>query len=210
MSSFKRLLAACRAGFRRNRLQYALLSLLLIIGFMFGLSSPSAMDEAAADQCRQYIGDYLQLLPAVDLDNFAEFSRAFTFNALIMAVVLLAGLHLLGLVFIAAALFYKAFTIGFAVSFLLDYQSRAGMLIVLFSILPQNLLFLLFLLLAAAEAVTMSLLLWQQAGGFSGQRRRLLTRYFTFSVVMFLSVVLSALLQGYFSPILLELYHILS
>lgn len=210
MVGFKRLFAACRAGFRRNRLLYALLSMLLLIGFMFGFSSPAAMDEAAAGQCRQYIGDYLELLPAVDLDNFREFSRAFTFNALIMAAVLLSGLHLLGLPLIAAALFYKAFTIGFAMGFLLDYQGSSGLIILLFSILPQNLLFLLFALLAAGEAIAMSLSLWQPGAGISSRRRQSFSRYLAFSAVMFLGVLISALLQGYFSPLLLEFYHIVN
>ena len=44
MVGFKRLFAACRAGFRRNRLLYALLSMLLLIGFM---------DEEKADHMMQ-------------------------------------------------------------------------------------------------------------------------------------------------------------
>lgn len=205
----RRLLRYLAGEFLRNKLLYMLLFVIMVTGFAFGMAAPVSMDAETAAQCRAYIGDYLTLLPTAQIDCFAEFLRALRLNGAILAVILLAGLHLVGVPLIAAALFYKAFTIGFAAGFLLNYQSMRGFLIIVFSILPQNMLLLPLLLWAAGEAVSFSLLLWRGNNSFAAERRRLLSRYGLFSLALCGFILVSALIQGYLSPLLLELFFLI-
>lgn len=98
-------------------------------------------------------------------------------NGALFAVILLSGLHPLAIPFAAAALFYKAFTLGFAASFLLAYQAGTGFWIIFCAMLPQNLLLLPFLLWLGGEAFSNALLLRRRRAAFACDTKRQLQHY---------------------------------
>lgn len=203
------LLRFLRPDWARQRVIYLPLLLTLAMGLAFGLASPVAMEPEQAERCRSYIGDFLELLPGARIDRLAEFRAALAQNGLLLLLILLFGLHLVGAPLIAALLFYKAFTIGFATAFLLAYQTQGGALILLLSLLPQNLILLPLLLRVAGEAAALSLTLWQQHSQLVSERRRVLGQYALFSLLAVALLLVSSLIRGYLSPLLLEFFFLL-
>jgi|GEM_PF-5296135 len=189
---------------RSHLLQLAALTLVLLTALMFGLASSAVMEETAAERTRAYIGNYLEVLPAVEPDQAGEFQRALALNGVLWLALAAAGLSRWGLPLILAVLIVKGFTLGYAVSFLLGYQSGRGALIVLLSLLPHHLLLLPLLLLMSADALV--------AGGWFSRNRQgrglpLQTyanwgrRAALYGAVM----IVAALVQGYICPLVLHL-----
>lgn len=205
----RRLLRYLTDELRRNKLLYLLLLFILMTGFVFGLAAPVSMQPESAAQCRAYVGDFLTLLPDLEVDLRSEFLRALRLNGALFAVILLSGLHPLAIPFAAAALFYKAFTLGFAASFLLAYQAGTGFWIIFCAMLPQNLLLLPFLLWLGGEAFSNALLLRRRRAAFACDTKRQLQHYGLIGLGAAAAIFFSSLLQGYFTPFLLEAFYLL-
>ena len=197
----RRLLRYLTDELRRNKLLYLLLLFILMTGFVFGLAAPVSMQPESAAQCRAYVGDFLTLLPDLEVDLRSEFLRALRLNGALFAV--------LAIPFAAAALFYKAFTLGFAASFLLAYQAGTGFWIIFCAMLPQNLLLLPFLLWLGGEAFSNALLLRRRRAVFACDTKRQLQHYGLIGLGAAAAVFFSSLLQGYFTPFLLEAFYLL-
>ncbi|MEG1537258.1 MAG: stage II sporulation protein M [Clostridiales bacterium] len=194
---------------KHNLIVYMAVGALLFCGLLFGLAAPVTMEETTTEQIKTYIGNYLQTLPDASLDQVGELWRAFRFNGLLLLLVFLFGMHLLGIGGITAVLIYKGFTLGYAMGFLLNYQGISGFLIILFSILPQNLLFLPVLAYFSIAASAQSITLWQSSVFSFGDKKNNLLLY---GKTFFLSGVitfLGAVLQGYLCPLLLKLLFII-
>jgi len=189
---------------RSHLLLLAALALVLLTALMFGLASSTVMEEEALERTRDYVGHYLEVLPAVEPDQAGEFRRALGMNGVLWLALAAAGLSRWGPPLIAAALFVKGFTLGYAVSFLLGYQSGRGALIVLLSLLPHQLVLLPLLLLMSADALV--------AGGWFSRNRKTrglaLEAYANWgrrAAVYGAIMVAAALIQGYLCPLILHL-----
>ncbi len=194
---------------RANLLLLAALTLIMLTALMFGLASSSAMTGEARERTSAYIGNYLEVLPALEPDQAGEFQRALAAGGALWLLLVLAGLSRWGAPLVAAVLFAKGFTLGYAISFLLGYQQGKGALIVILALTPHHLLLLPLLLAMSADALVAGL--WFTRRRLA--RRRLATadyggwarRAGVYGGLM----IAAALIQGYVSPLILHLLFLL-
>ncbi|MCR4962985.1 MAG: hypothetical protein K6B40_03800 [Firmicutes bacterium] len=195
------------AHFQANCSLYAAAAALLFLGFLFGLAAPVTMDGASAAAVKGYIGNYLQTLPGGDFDKSAELLRALACNGVLALLIWAFGLHVLGLAGIAAVLVYKGFGLGYAAGFLLNYQGLAGASVILFGILPQNVIFVLLLAYLAVAAARQSLRLWGR--DFPRAALENLLSYGKALLRAAAALLLGAALQGYICPVFLHMLYVL-
>lgn len=198
-------LGALLVKMRRSGTMLALMIFVLFFGFFVGFAAPTTMDEEAAQRTRLYIGNYIQALPEAGISPGAEAWQAFLLNGAMMLGLGLMGLHLFGLPICIAVLFLRGLSIGYAMSFLLDYQGSSGFVVIALSMIPPNLILLPLLAIGGVVAGNFSLALARRQGissfalGVYGLR-------FLFLLV---GVGIGSLVQGYIGPLLLRLFFIL-
>ena len=196
---------ALLANTRRGGTMLALMIFMLFLGLFVGFAAPSTMDEEAAQRTRLYIGNYIQALPDAGISPAAEAGQAFLLNGAILLALGLAGLHLFGLPLCAALIFLRGLSIGYAMSFLLDYQGASGFVVIALSMLPPNLILLPLLVIGGVVAGNFSRALLRNkntnslALGVYGLR---------FLFLLF-GVGIGSLVQGYICPLLLRLFFII-
>lgn len=176
----------------------------LFLGLAVGLAAPQRMDAETLAHTRAAIGSYIQALPEADISPHAECGRALLLNGALIVFIGLSGLSLLGLPLSAAILFAKGLSLGYAMSFLLDYQDISGFVVIFLSLLPPNLLLIPLFVLSASLAATFSLSLFRTQAEL-GQRLRIYGLRFTAVLAL---TALAAFVQGYICPLLLTLFFV--
>lgn len=181
------------------------LLLILLMGLALGMAAPKAVDEQTLAHTQLFIGSYIQALPELGLEPAVEFRQALLLNGVMIFAIGLCGLHLLGLPLTVSLLFLKGLSLGYAISFLINYQGLSGFVFIFLSMLPQNLLFIPVFVLAAYLSVRFSL---SRFFAKSAPARAIGAYSLRFAVLLAAAVVAS-LVQGYVCPLLLKIFFII-
>ncbi len=166
---------------------------------------PSSLDSGVLKELNSYYYSILRGLPGADLNYGEEFLKALLFNGGLLLLVWFFGLTVLGFILVFPVIFYKGFALGFCISFILGQRAVEGIIILLFTVLPQSLIVTPILILGAVQAMGFSfqLIKKQEAPkSFGGQFMLYMYRFFLLALAM----VFAAILQGFMAPHLLKAF----
>lgn len=203
-SRFKALI---KNHFLENPVLYILTLLLFLLGVAAGsfgvlILSPEQQKELAA-----FIDQYLTGLENVDdLDPSLLAQDAVFENIKIIGLIWFLGLTVIGIPLILALVFLQGFVLGFTAGFLIAQKEALGLLLALFSILPQNILNIPALVIGSVSALSFSI--WLIKGRFRGQQVSFGHKFLVYCSIMFLvalAVCAGGLVEAYFSPVFMKL-----
>lgn len=127
-------------------------------------------------------------------------------NLKVIVAAYVLGMTVIGMPLIFVLVFTRGFILGFAVGFLIQFRGWQGVLVTLSGIIPPTLIGLPVLIITAVCAVSFSLNLVRGSGGWQGrQLSRQLAAYSGSILLMICFGSLAALIQGFFSPLMLKL-----
>lgn len=135
--------------------------------FLTGISTGAFLELTMSPEEKSNLAVYLQqyiLTDSGSMDYPNPFFSSLSTNLLLLLIIFLAGLSALGFPAALAALAYKGTALGFCTGLIAETLKNKGVLIILTSLLPQNLLLIPAFILAAAAAINYGL--------FSLSRRR--------------------------------------
>ena len=92
-----------------------------LAGLAAGYLAPSAMPSEDFASLSTYYNAVLNDLPHAEISTGEEIAAAFSFNGGLLLVLLLGGLSILAVFIAPCVLFYKGFSLGFCISFLLNF-----------------------------------------------------------------------------------------
>ena len=203
---FGNIFNTAKEHFRRCRVGYFILALIFALGMFIGWSMPERLDTQNSGALSSYISDILQQIPNAQIDGGLEMARAVYLNGISLLIIWFLGFTVIGSPLVAAIMLYKGFCLGMAVSFLLTANDVQGIIMILLAVLPQNILLIPLFMIAGILAIKFSLALLKNEQEI---RRHLPKNFFRYSgcfVILFIVVVLSAYIQGYFDPWLLRTF----
>ena len=178
--------------------------------FAAGLSSGVFVELFMGQDSTNQIADYLTSnllsgsvsgasLPSVFLRSAAN-------NFGLLLVILLAGITVVGFPAALLAVAYKGMALGFSSALLIDSMGGKGAVVILLSMVPQNLLLMPALLIAAVAAVNLS------AQVFSGRQKGIKKSlgfsagpYLSIFAVLAAAVLAGCLIEAFIAPVLLQL-----
>ncbi len=189
---------------RNNFLKY----LVLIIIFVLGIVAGQVKSGSLGEETKGYLLTLLDQL----IDHGASYKQGGNLfisaaGSQIKSVALMwfLGLTVVGVPLILGLIFVRAFSLGFTLGFLVQEKGSLGIVVILTSILPQNLIYVPFLLIGAVLCVNFSLFLVQ--GRFLA-RTELWQNFVLYTLAMIgitLILLLGAAAESYLSPWLLTL-----
>ena len=191
--------------FRRYTMGYLLLTVVFLAGLAVGFGMPERMGSGNYNELSGFLSSMLKQLPTAQIDGALEMTRAFYMNGILLALIWFLGFTIIGSPLVAGVLFYKGLCLGMAVAFLLQTDNTQGVIMILLTVLPQNLFLIPLFIIASVLAVSFSLSLVQNS---FGGRRGLLKGFLKYTgcfLVLLLMVLFSSYIQGYFDPWLLSL-----
>jgi stage II sporulation protein M len=194
-----------KKSFQENALIYSVIPVIFALGFFFGIKGVEKLDAHQVKDLVDFVDGFINNLPTASVDASLETQHAITGNLKTLFYLWFLGLTVIGIPLTMMIIFSRGFILGFTISFLVQQKSLQGVLVVIMTILPQNLLFIPVLLVAAVFSISFSFFVIR--GKFAGKTINLSKRFigYTFSFfVLGLLAVLSALIQGYVSPSLVK------
>jgi stage II sporulation protein M len=170
---------------------YVLVCLAFAAGVTGGSLAARLLDEVSLRELNDYLFGVLDYLAARQpVDEVLIMQRAFLQNGIFILALWLAGNLFFGFTLVLGLLFYRGFTIGFTVAFLVRENALQGILFASAAVLPQNLLYVPASLLAGGCAVIFSLLLLRRR--FTGKNFPYGPYFAQYSLLMLLAAALLA------------------
>ncbi|ADI01275.1 stage II sporulation protein M [Syntrophothermus lipocalidus] len=191
----------------RNAWQYTVISLVFLVGVMLGEINAANLAGGTRNHLIQIIDGFLKggVTASREGEGYRLFLTAFFNQTRAVGLIWFLGLTVIGVPFILAIIFFKGFSLGFTVGFLVREKAWLGGLISLASVFPQNLLYVPLTVAWAVIGINFSVYLVR--GRFSrglalGQG---LVTYTGAMLLFLLILLLGAFIEAFLSPWLLSL-----
>jgi stage II sporulation protein M len=152
------------------------------------------------------IDSYLKGGIQAGLNDQGILFNSFLNQAKSILIIWFLGLTIIGLPFILGWVFFRGFSLGFTIGFLVQEKAGAGVLISILSILPQNIVYIPVFIIWAVAALNFSLFIARgRAPGITNLSRALIA--YSFFMLFFLGLALmGAFIEAYLSPWFLSLF----
>jgi stage II sporulation protein M len=143
---------------KENMHLYMFVSILFIMGVGFGALMVNALTLEQKQDLSRYLGSFFQTI-SLGGDNMTRPSLMQTFGLHFKWIMLLwlLGVSVVGLPLILVLDFLKGLLVGFTVGVLISQYSWKGMLFVLVSVAPQNILIVPVLMICSVAAISFSI-----------------------------------------------------
>ncbi|MGI6713024.1 MAG: stage II sporulation protein M [Bacillota bacterium] len=191
--------------FGDNLLLYYIIPVIFIIGIIFGILGAGELNDQQIKELGDFIDVFINSLPTSNVDAQMETKHALITNIRVMLYTWFLGLTVIGIPLTLFITFARGFVLGFTIGFLIGEKSTQGILLVLLTVLPQNIILIPVILAAAMLSISFSLFIIR--GKFMGKTLNLSKRFcgytITFMILGFF-VALAAFIQGYLSPLLIK------
>ena len=199
--SFK---ARIKQHISENRPQYIMVIIIFLVGLVMGSYQVSGLDGGVKSQLSGMVDDYLR--GGMDGSLSGQEILVAAFLKQLKATVLLwfLGLTVIGFPLILGFIWFRGFSLGFTVSFLLHDRAGAGILITIISILPQNIIYIPLFLAWSVMAINFSIYVLK--GRNSGVPLGRAVMGYTVIMLAYLLIFLAgAFVEAYLSPWFLSL-----
>lgn len=191
---------------RENLSLYVFVSVLFVIGVVFGAVMVNALSLEQKQEMTRHLGSFFhELNGGATYDGAQSFKSAFAVHMKWILLIWLLGLSIIGLPIILILDFLKGVLIGFTVGYLVGQMSWKGMLFALASIAPQNLIVIPALLICSVSAMAFSISMIKNR--FIQRRGTIyhpFVKYTNITLLMGGLLLVAALWEGYMSPQLMK------
>lgn len=195
-----------REYLRENMGMYIFVSSLFLLGLVSGVVMVVIQDGETFEELHLFFeqftgGDYEQVSQGF------VFQESLRENLVQVVVVWLSGMFAFGFPVAAGFIFFRGFTLGFAVAFLVENASFYGILFSLGAILPHNLLIVPAFLVIAVTGFSLSFLNFKERYIYKNafNLKKHLGYYSMLVLLMFLMVAAGCLVEAYISTVFIRL-----
>lgn len=192
-------------SFRQNWFIYLIVIGIFSLGILLGSLGVNTLHQEQAQELHRYLQTFLSQAAELDVDR-AQMARGALYDNLLMGVIIyVLGLTIICLPLVLAIIFIKGFVLGFTISFLATDPELQGFLVILISMLPQNIFFIPALIIAGTASLSFSFLLIKR---FFNSQTRVWPDFVGYTLIMtgcILAFAIAALAEGYITPELTKL-----
>lgn len=192
---------------RKHVLTYTILSVMLILGVIFGaLSAKVLPDEEKSELAQDLTAFFRGFGETMQVAAVSASQQGFYGNLKTVFVGWLLGLSVIGAPGIGVLLFLRGFTIGFTVGFLVLQMASRGVLLAFVSVLPQNLFIIPALILSFESSLTFAKIVIEDR--FRSTRIPLYPQFLLSCITLVGALALlgiASIVEGFITPVFIEL-----
>ncbi len=139
---------------------YIFVSVLFVMGVVFGALMVNALSLEQRQDMTQFLGSFFHMIDqGGELQGKSYFQQAFSTHLKWILLIWVLGLSIIGLPFILVLDFLKGVFLGFTVGYFVGQLSWKGMLFALVSIAPQNLFIVPIIIICSVAGISFSMYL---------------------------------------------------
>lgn len=191
---------------RKNNWHYILLTLILVLGIFLGYQKVYILTDDVRSHLLELINNYLLGGYKGDYSGNQIFISAYIQQLKSITLIWFLGLTVIGIPLILGVIFFRGFSLGFTIGFLVKEKGSAGVIISILSILPQNILYLPLIIAWGLIAINFSFYIVKGREVGNLPLTKGLIKYLLLLAVFSVLVLIGVLIEAYLSPWLLGLF----
>lgn len=185
---------------------YLFVFVLFATGIVFGAVMVGALTlEQKQDLARHMSGFFLTVEQGGGFDASASFQQSLMLHLKWIFLIWVLGLSVIGLPLVFALDFLKGVLVGFSVGYMIGQYSWKGMLFVVVSVFPQNLVIIPAIVVTSVSATAFAVhLVKMRVIGKQGQLLPVFVRYSGTALLMAVLLAGASIYEGFLSPALMK------
>ena len=186
-------------SFKFNKKGINFLSIISIIGFIFGSIFILIITNSDKTLVKEYISSYIK--STNNIDYIPILFNNLSSNLLFILIVWILGISIIGIPINIFYLFFKNFTIGFTLtSFILTYKIK-GLLLGFFYLIPHNIINILTFIVITYYSINFSFkLIYIIFKKESINIKPIINRYFKILIFSIIIIILTSLYESFVIP----------
>jgi stage II sporulation protein M len=188
------------ASLRQSWPLYLIVIIIFSLGILLGSLGVNTLREDQTTELHRYLQSFLAQAAELNVDRTQMVRGALYDNLLTAAIMYILGLTVICLPLMLAFIFIRGFILGFTVCFLTMDRELQGLLVILVSMLPQNLFFIPAMIIGGTASLSFSLLLIKR---FFNSQTRVWPAFAAYTLIMagvLAAFALAALMEAYVTP----------
>lgn len=202
-----KLINMCKKHFKDNILIYVFLIIALMIGISSGAITISMINAEQKKELMKFLNSFLKIMSENDVDNAVLVKQSFKNNIQTFITLWFLGISVIGIPLIIGLVLLRGFIIGFTVGFIVKQLGFKGFLFSIFSILPQNIIFIPWVIISSAFALMFSISFIKSKINKS-MKGNYINEVMIYTLVMSILFIISlsgTIIESYVTPIFMKL-----
>jgi stage II sporulation protein M len=141
----------------RNARLYLGLIIAFVVGICAGAFTVNGLGGLQAQELKNYVEGFLKLLGNQELNNAELFKRGFVDNIKVAVLLWILGVTIIGIPFIFIAIGIRGFIIGFSAGFISSAFGIQGVIFILLTVIPKEIIILPSILCLGVSGINFSL-----------------------------------------------------
>jgi stage II sporulation protein M len=205
------LLNAKEALFRHiknNTSTYFFLLLAFIVGVSAGAFTVNGMTSVQKDELKNYFNGFLQLFDNHNIESSELLKIAAVQNLKLIAIIWVLGVSIIGIPFIYVLVGIRGFITGFSSGFIMYSLGVKGILFIMFSLLPKEIIIIPCIIIIGVNGIKFSLSIIKNKSIKQISKENLKNNFIAYSMATFFItcfVFLGILCEVYITPVFIRL-----
>jgi stage II sporulation protein M len=185
---------------------YFAVTLFFIIGLAVGSITVKVLDLNAKKELVLYLNRFFQIMDKESIKNINILYLSIKNNFQIVFFIWFLSITVIGIPVTLFVIAFRGFILGFSVAFFIEGMGWKGLLLTIFAILPQNIVYIPCILGIAALSLKFSLNVLKRnlSNGVVNQYKNSIFNYTMYVGILFFIMCLGSLVEAYLSPILIK------
>lgn len=179
----------------------------LVLGISIGAFSEKMMGVSQKSDLLDFVNSYFNVMHLESMSKSQVFFESLVNNFQLLGIVFLSGVIIIGFPIAIAAITFRGITIGFVTAFFMEEMKAKGIMLAVFSILPQNLILVPVFTLAVTIAMGFSFSVLSQRKNPVSRKGylQLVSSYISVFIIFSILIFAGCLIESYICPVLIKM-----
>lgn len=179
----------------------------LVLGISIGAFSEKMMAVSQKSDLLNFVNSYFNVMHLESMSKSQVFFESLINNFQLLGIVFLSGVVIIGFPIAIAAITFRGITIGFVTAFFMEEMKAKGIMLAIFSILPQNLIFVPVFTLAVTIAMGFSFSVFSQRRNPASRKGyvQLIPSYISAFIIFSVLIFVGCVIESYICPVLIKM-----
>ena len=201
----KGFLVSLKEYLHENKWFYLISLLFLFTGIVIGIYVILYMGDTYKQDISSYFLNFADQFNSIDINKEKILLGGLKSNLIMIGAIIILGIIIVGVPIIFIINIIKGFTIGFSTGVIINSMGLKGGLVILASIVPQNLLYVSAIIITSVFSCEMALnRLKSRLNKNSYGNKQCLGNYIPLCICVGVMLILGAIIEAYFIPTILK------
>lgn len=181
-------------------------TLFFLVGLAIGSIAVKVLDLNQKNDLVVYLNRFFQIMDKENIKNSSIFYQSIKNNFQTVFFIWLLSITVIGIPVTLFIISFRGFIVGFTVAFFIEGLGWKGLLLTIFAILPQNIVYIPCIIGIAALSLKFSLNVLKRnlSNGVVNQYKNSIVNYTIFVGAIFLIMCIGSIIEAYISPLLIK------